>query len=165
MELKTSRLYIRNLREEDWPKMKSLFIDFNNSKYAAYDRPLPTEDMEVEALTRQFVESNLFFAVYLQDNSHMIGYVCFHKDAEEYDLGYCFHSTFHLNGYAYESTRALIDYFAQEYNVTTFVAGTAIDNIPSCKLLEKLGFECASTEYLSFKEDFSFKSGNFILRL
>ena len=165
MELKTSRLYICDLCEKDWPKMKSLFIDFNNSKYAAYDRPLPTEDMEVEALTRQFVESNLFFAIYLQDNSQMIGYVCFHRDAEVYDLGYCFHSAFHLNGYAYESTRALIDYFVQEYNVTTFVAGTAIDNIPSCKLLEKLGFECVSTEYLSFKDDFSFKSGNFILRL
>ena len=165
MELETFRLYIRNLHEEDWTKMKSLFIDFNNSKYAAYDRPLPTEDMEVKTLTKEFAESNLFFAVHLRDNSQMIGYVCFHKDAEKYDLGYCFHSAFHSSGYAYESTKALIDYFVQEYNVTTFVAGTAIDNTPSCKLLEKLGFECVSTEYLSFREDFSFKSGNFILRL
>ena len=163
MELKTLRLYIRNLREDDWIKMKGLFIDFNNSKYAAYDRPLPTEDMGVETLTRQFVESNLFFAVHLLDSSQMIGYVCFHKDAEKYDLGYCFHSMFHSNGYAYESIRALIDYFVREYNATIFTAGTAIDNTPSCRLLEKLGFECVSMEYLSFKENFSFKSGNFIL--
>ena len=165
MELKTFRLYIRNLCEEDWTKMKSLFIDFNNSKYAAYDRLLPTKDMEVKTLTKQFVDSGLFFAVHLLDNSQMIGYVCFHKDAEKYDLGYCFHSAFHSNGYAYESTKALIDYFVQEYNATTFTAGTAIDNTPSCKLLEKLGFECVSTEYLSFKEGFSFKGGNFILHL
>ena len=165
MELKTLRLYIRSLHKEDWTKMKSLFIDFNNSKYAAYDRPLPTEDMEVETLTKEFVESNLFFAIHLLNDSQMIGYVCFHKDAEKYDLGYCFHSAFHSNGYAYESTKALIDYFVQKYNAATFTAGTAIDNTPSCKLLEKLGFECASTEYLSFREGFSFKSGNFILRL
>ena len=165
MELKTLRLYIRNLCEEDWTEMKNLFIDFNNSKYAVYDRSLPTEDIEVEALTKQFVESNLFFAVHLIDNSQMIGYVCFHKDAEKYDLGYCFHSMFHSNGYAYESIKALIDYLAQEYNATTFTAGTAIDNTPSCKLLEKLGFECVSTEYLSFKEGFSFQGGNFILHL
>ena len=165
MELKTFRLYIRNLQEDDWTQMKSLFIDFNQSKYAAYDRPLPTEDMEVKALTKQFVESNLFFAVYLLDKNQMIGYVCFHKDEKQYDLGYCFHSEFHSNGYAYESTKTLIDYFAQEYNVMTFTAGTAIDNIPSCKLLEKLGFECVSTEYISFDEKFLFESGNFILRL
>lgn len=165
MKLKTHRLYIRDLQEDDWTKMKSLFIDFNNSKYAAYDRPLPTEDIEIEALTKQFVENGLFFVIYLLDKNKLIGYVCFHKDEEKYDLGYCFHSTFHSNGYAYESTRALINYFIQEYNATTFTAGTAIDNIPSCKLLEKLGFKCVSTEYISFNEDFSFEGGNFILNI
>ena len=165
MELKTSRLYIRNLREDDWIKMKSLFIDFNNSDYAVYDRPLPTEDMEVKALTKQFVENDLFFAIYLLDENQMIGYVCFHKEQEKYDLGYCFHSAFHSNGYAYESAKALIDHFVQKYHVTTFTAGTAIGHVPSCKLLKKLGFECVSTEYLSFKEDFLFEGGNFILKI
>ena len=165
MELKTFRLYICDLREDDWTKMKSLFMDFNNSKYAVYDRPLPTDDMEVKALTKQFVESNLFFAIYLLGSNQMIGYVCFHKDEEKYDLGYCFHSAFHSNGYAYESVKALIDYFVREHNATTFTAGTAIANMPSCKLLKKLGFKCVSTEYLSFNEDFSFEGGNFILSL
>ena len=165
MELKTLRLYIRDLREEDWIQMKSLFIDFNDSKYAAYDRPLPTEDAEIEALTKQFVENSLFFAIYLLDKNQMIGYVCFHKEEEKYDLGYCFHSTYHSKGYAYESIKALIDYFVREYSAFTFTAGTALANIPSCKLLEKLGFECVSTEEISFNEDFSFEGGNFILNL
>ena len=165
MELKTLRLYIRDLREDDWIKMKSLFIDFNNSEYAAYDRPLPTEDIKIEALTKQFVENSLFFAIYLLDKNQMIGYVCFHKNEEKYDLGYCFHSAFHSNGYAYESIKALIEYFVREYNAITFTAGTALANIPSCKLLEKLGFECVSTEEISFNEDFSFEGGNFILNL
>lgn len=165
MEMKTFRLYIRDLRKDDWTEMKNLFIDFNSSKYVIYDRPLPTEDREVEALTKQFVENNLFFAIYLLDSNQMIGYVCFRKEQEKYDLGYCFHSAFHSNGYAHESTKALIDYLVQKYNVTTFTAGTAIDNVPSCKLLKKLGFECVSTEYLSFKEDFLFEGGNFILNI
>ena len=165
MELKTFRLCIRNLREDDWSQMKSLFIEFNNSEYAAYDRPLPTEDMEVEALTKQFVETNLFFAIDLLDQDEMIGYVCFHKDEGKYDLGYCFHSAYHSKGYAYESTKALIDYFVQEYGAAIFTAGTAIDNIPSCKLLEKLGFQCVSKEYLSFNDNFSFEGGNFVLNI
>ncbi len=165
VELKTSRLYIRDLREDDWSMMKNLFIDFNNSKYSVYDRPLPTEDMAVKALTKEFIENSLFFAIFLLDKSQMIGYVCFHKDEEKYDLGYCFHSAFHSNGYAYESIKELIDHFAKENNVTMFTAGTAIANTPSCKLLKKLGFKCVSTEYLSFNGDFSFEGGNFILNL
>ena len=165
MKLETSRLFIRNLNESDWQKMKSIFVEFNRSKYAVYDMPLPTEDEQAKALTKRFADSNLFFAVFLKQSNEMIGYVCFHKDGDTYDLGYCFHSSNHSNGYAYESTNALIKYFADECGVTHFTAGTAIDNIPSCKLLEKLGFVCVSTEEVSFDNAFSFQGGNFVLNI
>ena len=83
MKLETSRLYIRNLSETDWQEMKNIFIDFNNSKYAIYDRPLPTEDEETKALTKRFAESNLFFAVFLKEVRDMLGYVCLHRDGEK----------------------------------------------------------------------------------
>lgn len=111
MILETSRLYIRSLCETDWQEMKNIFIDFNNSKYAVYDMPLPTEDEEIKALIKKFVENNMFFTVFLKESRDMIGYVCFHKDGDTYDLGYCFHSVYHSNGYAYESTKALIEYY------------------------------------------------------
>lgn len=163
MILETSRLYIRSLCETDWQEMKNIFIDFNNSKYAVYDMPLPTEDEEIKALIKKFVESNMFFTVFLKESRDMIGYVCFHKDGDTYDLGYCFHSVYHSNGYAYESTKALIEYYVDECGATGFTAGTAIDNTPSCRLLEKLGFDCASTETVSFDNVFSFQGGNFVL--
>ena len=165
MRLETSRLFIRPLNESDWQEMQKVFIDFNNSKYAIYDMPLPTEDEESKALTKRFADSNLFFAVFLKESNDMIGYVCFHKDEDTYDLGYCFHSAYHSNGYAYESTDALIKYIATEYGATHFTAGTAIDNIPSCKLLEKLGFIWVSTETVSFDNTFSFQGGNFELHV
>lgn len=163
MILETSRLCIRSLNETDWKEMKTIFTDFNHSPYAVYDMPLPTEDEETQALTKRFAESNLFFAVFLKESSDMLGYVCFHKDGNSYDLGYCFHSSYHSKGYAYESTKALVEYFVAEYGATGFTAGTAIDNIPSCRLLEKLGFVCASTEIVSFDNAFSFQGGNFVL--
>ena len=165
MRLETSRLFIRHLNESDWQEMQKVFIDFNNSKYAIYDMPLPTEDEESKALTKRFADSNLFFAVFLKECNDMIGYVCFHKNADKYDLGYCFHSAYHSNGYAYESTDALIKYLAAECSANHFTAGTAIDNIPSCKLLEKLGFICVSTETVSFDNTFSFQGGNFELHI
>lgn len=165
MRLETSRLYIRRLNAADWQEMKNIFTDFNNSQYAVYDMPLPTEDKEAKALTRKFAESNLFFAVFLKESSNMLGYVCFHKDGHKYDLGYCFHSAYHSKGYAYESTKALIEYFVAECGATGFTAGTAIDNRPSCRLLEKLGFICVSTETVSFDDSFSFQGGNFVLNV
>ena len=165
MDLNTDRLHIRNLCEDDWMDMKRLFIDFNDSKYAAYDRHLPVDDTEAKVLTKKFADSELFFGIYLRNENQMIGYVCFHKDKEAYDLGYCFHSAFHSNGYAYESAKALIDYFVKEHGVKSFTAGTAINNIPSCRLLKKLGFLCISTELISFHDDSSFQGGNFVLNL
>lgn len=165
MRLETERLYIRPLRETDWQEMKSIFLDFNNSKYAVYDMPLPTEDREAQAWVKKFSESNLFFAVLRKEPGDMIGYVCFHKDGAKYDLGYCFLSAHHAKGYAYESTSALIQYFSENYGAAVFTAGTAVDNTPSCKLLEKLGFVCTSTETVSFDNTFSFQGGNFELHM
>ena len=165
MRLVTSRLFIRHLSESDWQAMKSIFVDFNNSKYAVYDMPLPTEDEGTKALTKRFADSNLFFAVFLKESNDMIGYVCFHKNGDTYDLGYCFHSAYHSNGYAYESTNALVKHFVDKCGATHFTAGTAIDNIPSRKLLEKLEFVCVSTETVSFDDAFSFRGGNFVLHI
>lgn len=165
MRLETSRLFIRRLNDSDWQEMKNIFIDFNNSKCAVYDMPLPTEDREIKALIKRFADSNLFFAVFLKESSFMIGYVCFHKNEDKYDLGYCFHSAYHSNGYAYESTNALVKYFVDECGATGFTAGTAIDNVSSCRLLKKLGFVCTSTETVSFDNVFSFKGGKFELNI
>ena len=165
MRLETSRLFIRHLNASDWQEMQRIFADFNNSRYAVYDMPLPTGEEESKALTKRFADSNLFFAVFLRESNDMIGYVCFHKDGETYDLGYCFHSAYHSNGYAYESANALIKYYANECGATRFTAGTAIDNVPSCKLLEKLGFVCVSTETVSFDNAFSFQGGKYELNL
>ena len=164
MEIETSRLHIRDLYSTDWPEMKNIFVDFNKSKYAAFDRPLPRDDDESKSLTKQFADSGLFFAVHLLESNKMIGYICFHKNGDTLDLGYCFHSTYHSNGYAYESAIAVIEYFVKEHHAVSFTAATAIENTPSCRLLERLGFSHISTETVSFDGRFSFQSGNFALK-
>ena len=92
MHFKTARLFIRKLVPDDWKSMQKLAIDFLQSKYAVYDMPLPTGDAEIIALTKQFAETQLFYAVLFQDV--MIGYICFHEDNGNYDLGFCFHSDY-----------------------------------------------------------------------
>ena len=57
MEIRTDRLFIRNLCGSDWAEMKDIFIDFNKSEYVVYDRPLPTDDEGAKALTKQFAHN------------------------------------------------------------------------------------------------------------
>lgn len=153
MELTTERLNIRTLLPEDWKPLLRIADDFRASPYLIYDMPLPAEEDAIRELTARFAESGLFFAVFLKENPEMIGYICFHREADTYDLGYCFHSAYQGNGFAYEGCAALMGYLRDLHGDIRFTAGTALDNHPSCKLLERLGFALTDTETLSFHRD------------
>lgn len=153
MEIQTERLCIRTLRPDDWPALKAVFADFRRSPYSVYDAPLPAEDGAVQALTERFAASRLFFAVFLKHSPAMIGYVGFHDDRGNYDLGYCFLSSCQGRGYALEACEALLDALCRLCGVKRFTAGTALKNAPSCRLLKRLGFTLWKTEALSFHKD------------
>ena len=145
MQCKTERCLIRELVPDDWKSMQKIAVDFRKSKYAVYDMPLPVEDAEIIARTKQFAQTQMFYAVLLHDV--MIGYICFHEDHGMYDLGYCFHSDYQGKGYAFESCCAMMNYIFHERSINIFTAGTALENKPSCKLLEKLGFTLQNENY------------------
>lgn len=153
MNRETDRLYIRSLLADDWQELKIIFQDFNSSPYAVYDAPFPDTDPEIQKLTANFAASGLFFAVLLKDSSALIGYVCFHNNNGSYDLGYCFHSDYQGKGYALEACQELLRFIKLSDNVKEFTAGSALKNIPSCKLLKRLGFTLQETEVLSFHKD------------
>lgn len=133
--------------------MKKIAADFEKSPYVIYDRPLPTEDSEIFALTKQFADTKAFYAVFLQNTPDMIGYICFHTEGGICDVGYCFHSAFHKKGYAYESISALMENLHRHHSIQKFTAGIVLQNVPSRKLLERLGFTLVGTETLSFYKD------------
>ena len=155
MQLKTERLTIRRIIEEDWKGLQRIWKDFSSSKYAQYDIPHATGDEDVCARVCKWAKFNssiehMFFAICLDDI--IIGYIAFNIRENGYEIGYCFHSDFHGKGYAEESHRALFDYL-KGLGITRFTAGTAINNIPSVALLKKLGFEQVGSEKVSFYKD------------
>ena len=93
---------------------------------------------------------HIFFAVCV--GGKMIGYIDFHKNTEGYECGYCFHSDYFGNGYAKESIRALMKWLSNKQE-TRFTVGTALNNTPSVKLLESLGFVKIGEEKVSFYKD------------
>lgn len=153
MPIDTHRLLIRTVTAADWPVLKAIAEDFNRSPHVFYDVPHTAVDCEIQRMAQRFEDSRLFFAVCLKETGAMIGYICFHRTKDDFDMGYCFLSAYHDNGYAAEACLSLMHYMEQTHDVALFTAGTALDNTPSCKLLKKLGFVMTGTERLSFHRD------------
>ena len=158
MQLFTERLMIRTMLESDWRSFQQIAADFAASPYRYFDRIFPLEDASVQRITTRLAESGLFFAVCLEDE--MIGYICFHDNDGVYDLGFAFRSAVQGKGYAYEACTALLTHYEAQ-GITRFSAGTALDNTPSVRLLERLGFRPVGTEELEFHPGHPFVGGVF----
>ena len=155
MLLKTERLTIRHITENDWKSIKEIWENFNTSEFAQYDMPHNIDDEDVRTRISRWAKANsgiehMFFAICFNDT--VIGYIAFNIRENGYEIGYCFHSDFHGKGYAKESHLALFDYL-KGIGITRFSAGTAINNIPSVSLLKALGFKQVGTEKVSFYKD------------
>lgn len=162
MLLKTQRLEIRLIKADDWESIQHIWEDFGSSPYAQYDRPHNTSVEDVRTRIARWETANssadhFFFAVCLE--GILIGYIAFNKRADSYELGYCFHSDYFGHGYAKESHLALFQYL-KSLGITKITAGTALNNTPSVKLLESLGFCRTGVEKVSFYQD---ASGNDIV--
>ncbi len=155
MQLKTERLTIRRVAEDDWKSLHNIWEDFSSSEYAQYDMPHATSDEDVRARVFKWAKfscsmEHMFFAICLEDT--VIGYIAFNIREDSHEIGYCFHSRYHGMGYAKESHAALFDYL-RTLGITRFTAGTAMNNLPSVSLLKSLGFRLVGTENVSFYKD------------
>lgn len=152
--IRTNRLHIRRVFESDWPSLLGIWKDFSRSAYAQYDRPHSTEEESARKRVAKWVvhqgDEHMFFAVYLGQT--IIGYAAFNIRENGYELGYCFHSDYHGKGFAKESLSALIAHL-RDKGISRLIAGTALANLPSVRLLYSLGFEQVGTEKVSFSQD------------
>ena len=170
--MKTERLCIRRVRSDDWRAIQSVWEDAAGSVYAQYDRPNDLRDDAACARIGKWASfgdsrEHMFFAVCLKDE--LIGYVALHRHKDVCELGYCFRSDHHGKGYAKESISAILDTLKEE-GVSGVTAGTALNNVPSVRLLNALGFTRTGTEKVSFYkdgngEDIVFDGGRFELKL
>ena len=170
--IKTERLLVRRVRAEDWKAIQAIWADAAKSVYAQYDKPSALDDQSVSRRIEKwasFIDSDehMFFAVCLRDT--VIGYAALNKRENGFELGYCFHSSYHGKGYAKESISAILD-AAKEMGVARITAGTALNNTPSVRLLASLGFIQTGTEDVSFYKDdegndITFEGGEFELLL
>lgn len=156
MNITTDRLTIRRIVAGDCEDIKRIWDDQKHSIYAHFDKPNDTDPDTVRTRIEKWGScadsmEHMFFAVCL--GRTLIGYVAFNHRENGYEIGYCFHSEYHGKGYAKESLNALIRAIQNMQPDVVITAGTAIENTPSVKLLQSLGFRQIGTEMVSFYKD------------
>lgn len=140
MRLKTERLLIRNYEERDLQDFHEIF---SNPAVMAHCEPPYDRKASVRTLG-YFIDNPIAFAVVEAQSGKMIGHALFKQMPGEeegvYEIGWIYNERFWRRGYAYEASRALIEYGFGELSVHKFVAET-IDPEKSVPLMNKLGMK------------------------
>ena len=153
ININTDRLVIRNFLINDWKALLEIVIDKEESEYAMYDYQFPTSEHEVKGIAEWFSKGNSFLAVQLLTNRKVIGYISLNGENDfERDFGYCFNSRYHGQGYATELCSAVINYAFNVLKISKITSGTATINLPSCRLLNRLGFVKIGESITSFRK-------------
>lgn len=170
--IETARLVMRNFVLSDSAGLHVVICRYEASEYAAYDQQWPSSIEEMRAAVAWFATGNAYLAVCLKEDGRLIGLVCLDNehspDSSQYDLGYVFDDRFHHKGYATEACLALIKHAFLELHARRLSTGTAADNVPSCRLLDRLGFRLVKQAARAFRTDdrgrpFEFLGNEYVL--
>lgn len=140
----TDRLILRQVRIEDAPVM----FDYRNNEICARYQRAQTKDLGgirelVERRKNDIlgIEANCLLAVALKETNEMIGEIVVMPNDDCFSLGYTFSYRYHRRGYAFEALAALIDSLHEAHPDWEFISFTDPENIPSRRLLKKLGYK------------------------
>lgn len=144
INLETERLVLCNVSPEDVP----VVFDYRNDERCAKYQRGQTKDIKgiTELLKRRQTDvisdqQNFMVAVRLKQTGEFVGEIVVMPNDGCFSIGYTFHYNHHRKGYAYEALKKLTDHLHATYPNMEFISFTEPENLPSRKLLEKLGYE------------------------
>lgn len=136
MRIETPRMILRDFAMEDAEALHAILGD---EKTMEYCEPPYTPEQTRRFLEGFCIERQGGVAATLREDGTLIGYLLFHEFGKGvYELGFFFRRVFWRQGYAFEASRALLDYAFDDLHAHKVFAETA-DAEKAAPLLEKLG--------------------------
>ena len=144
MFLRTNRLILREYIPSDITDLFEIFSD----PVVMHNCESPYNFEKTQQMLSYFIEEKSAFAVILGDSGKIIGHLLFHQLPMEekgiYEIGWFFHREYWNQGYAFESSSALIEYGFQTLHLLKICAETT-DPFRSAALMKKLGMSHEGT--------------------
>lgn len=160
LTLETARLYLRRFQDSDLESFCAYRNDPEVARYQGWDVPYSREKALafVEGMKTADPRANdKWFQAALEEiaTGEMVGDVgYFLKEADSQAIiGFTIARSCWRKGYATEAVGRLLAYFFRDLGLHRVIAVTDVDNIPSFRLLERLGFrrEAHFVENVMFK--------------
>ena len=146
MILETKRLYLREMTDSDFDALAKVISDPVNMKY--YEAPYDNEGViRWISWCKSCYQKYGFglWAVILKESDEMIGdcgvSMQFIDDEWKPEIGYHLRLDMHNKGIAKEMTRAVRDYFFNNYSYDEVYSYMDLDNVPSYKTAESMGMK------------------------
>lgn len=133
-ELKTSRLLLRTPTEADVKEVRA----FGEEEFKS-----DAQALEFIRWINNRTDVCYNFYIWLAETNQMIGRVYFHSKAElngEVEIGYGLYETYRNRGYMTEAAKAVVQFAFEKAGQKVLSAIVKPENIPSRRVLEKLGF-------------------------
>ena len=151
VEIKTERLFLRTLTEDDAALVRNFSGEFETDETA----------LEwIRWIRNTMNEPRFMFYIWLTQTDELIGRVYFHSKAElnsEVEIGYGISEEHRNKGYATEAARAIVRFAFGQAGQKELAAIVSRDNIASRRVVEKLGFiNCGVRTVLDNGEDCEF---------
>lgn len=148
MKMETDRLVLRQWKKEDYKPYSDLCSDAHVMRY--FVNPLSREESNKQANKIQSLILDKgwgFWAVELKATGDFIGFVGLHSqdadsgfpDAPFIEIGWRLSSGFWGFGYAPEAAEKALQFAFEEIDVPAVYAFTTLQNIPSQRVMMKLG--------------------------
>lgn len=144
--METDRLVLRPFMATDTSDLYEYLGDEKVVRFEPYST-FSYEECKTEAECRSHNDS--FYAVVLKTSGKVIGNVYFNKvhpeHVESYELGYVFNRHYSGKGYATEAAAKVVDYAFRILGAHRIAAYCNTENVPSWRLLERLGMRREAT--------------------
>ena len=165
--LETERLLLRNFKPTDWEDLLEITQQYEQSDMGQYDQEYPQTPEGIKELIPILSSSDEFTAIVLKNQPKVIGTVQFQRKNEYsyeivHGIGGILNSNFQGKGYAFEAFKIVLDYLFKKLGIDRCIAGTAVVNKKSRKLIEQLGFREFIQKQVHFRKDANGKPINFM---
>lgn len=150
---KTKRCLLRELTVDDVDSLYELYADPAITEYMPSLFENPKEEKEYTQNYIQYVYELYgygIWGIFRRETNILIGRAGLEeKEGEEgLELGYMLGTSYQKKGYAYEVCKAILDYAQVQLGVHRVFSYVAEDNLPSVRLLRKLGFQKVKSKEL-----------------
>ncbi len=146
MQIETQRLLIRDVKTEDGIPFVKMATDGSLSD-CGFDKDCGNWMTEWINEAKKFAFRDdpntdyLAYTITLKDKAVIGSVGCsYYEDLQKTGITYFIGAQYRGNGYAVEAVKAYTEYFLNHYNAKRMIATVRDENIPSWKVIEKVGF-------------------------